>query len=707
MFSHRNNAHPTLNHHHAGLSALTLGAIGVVYGDIGTSVLYAMKEVFNTGHVPFTVENIYGVVSLFVWTLIMVVSLKYVTLVLRADNHGEGGLIAMLALASNAVKNRPKLHGFIMLLGVFGTCLFYGDGVITPSISVLSAVEGLAIVSPTLHEVIIPVTLGILFALFFVQKFGTKGIGKLFGPLMLLWFLVIGGMGLYHMQAHWEVVWAVNPIYAINFVINQPVLSFIILGAVVLCVTGAEALYADMGHFGKTPIRLAWFTVVMPCLLLNYFGQAAFLLENPEAISNPFFLMANSSLRIFLVFLATIAAVIASQALISGAFSITKQAMQLGLLPRMRVVYTNMKEVGQIYIPFINWGLFIAICFAVVLFQSSDKLAAAYGIAVCTDMLITTILTYFVVRYAWNYPIILCFLATAIFFVIDLLFWSSNLLKLFKGGWFPLLLGAIMFVIMITWRDGRKLLAFARHNQAVELQGFLDDLFASFAQKRLNQAIENTQDKMRHLLSENGLKHQQVDLKTVNVDQLKYDAEDYAELLAQQADLEQKLLENANRTYQFENIKKIPGIAVFLVPEVNTTPIALQQNLKHNKCLHQYNIFVNIATFEVPWIGLSKRSEVDYLGHNCWKVTLNFGFKNDIDVPDALSQIEQFNFDFDENTVSYFLSRETINPRKALTGMALWREKLFVHLHQNAGTAAEYLKLPSSNVVEMGAKLDI
>jgi len=387
-------------HAKSSLTALTLGAIGVVYGDIGTSVLYALKEVFGSGHVEFTPDNVYGILSIFFWTLTTIVSVKYVMLVLRADNNGEGGLVAMLALASMAVKDKPRLRKNLLIVGIFGTCLFYGDGVITPAISVLSAVEGLEVVSPTFKRYVIPLTLVILFGLFAVQKHGTGGIGKFFGPITVVWFAVIASLGLYHIAAHPEILWAISPHYAVAFIFNEPSTTFLILGAVVLCVTGGEALYADMGHFGRKPIRVAWFAVVMPSLTLNYFGQGALLLNNPEAVANPFFMMAPDWLLLPLVCLATAATVIASQALITGAFSVTKQVVQLGFLPRLQTMHTSVKDTGQIYIPVVNWGLFALIVLAVMLFKSSSNLAAAYGIAVCTDMMITTILTFFVIRYS-------------------------------------------------------------------------------------------------------------------------------------------------------------------------------------------------------------------------------------------------------------------------------------------------------------------
>jgi KUP system potassium uptake protein len=470
---------PHLSASKSSLATLTLGAIGVVYGDIGTSVLYAIKEIFGSGHVPFTTDNIYGVLSIVFWTLTVIVSLKYVTLVLRADNHGEGGLVAMLALASQSVKDRPKLRRWLLIVGIFGTCLFYGDGVITPAISVLSAVEGLEVISPAFKKGVIPITLVILFCLFAVQKRGTAGIGKFFGPITVVWFITIAVLGVSHIVENPAILWAVSPHYALMFMWTQPGTTFIILGAVVLCVTGGEALYADMGHFGKKPIRVAWFAIVMPCLTLNYFGQGALLLQNPEAVKNPFFLMAPDWLLVPLVGLATMATVIASQALISGAFSVTKQVVQLGYLPRLQLLHTSVTDTGQIYIPFVNWGLFVTIVLAVVMFKSSSNLAAAYGIAVCTDMLITTVLTFFVIRYGWKYPLWLCLTATGFFFLVDLAFWASNLMKLFDGGWFPLLIGGIVFMLMLTWKEGRKLLSDKLREDSLDLPSFLEAIFVS------------------------------------------------------------------------------------------------------------------------------------------------------------------------------------------------------------------------------------
>ena len=463
----------------SSLGVLMLGAIGVVYGDIGTSVLYSVKEVFGSGHVPFTPDNVHGILSIFFWTLTVIVSLKYVTLVLRADNHGEGGLVAMLALASQTVKHQPRLRKWLLLVGIFGTCLFYGDGVITPAITVLGAVEGLEVISPTFKKYVVPLTLVILLLLFMVQKRGSASIGRFFGPIMVAWFAAISALGVLNIADNPGILRAISPHYALAFILEQPGITFIILGAVVLCVTGAEALYADMGHFGRRPIRVTWFTIVMPALTLNYFGQGALLLKHPEAVKNPFFMMAPDWALVPMVLLATMAAVIASQALISGAFSVTKQVIQLGYLPRLRVLHTSALETGQIYLPFINWSLFAMIVLAVGMFKSSSALASAYGIAVTTDMLITTVLTFFVIRNAWRLPLALSLGATAFFFAVDFAFWASNLLKLFDGGWFPLVIASAIFILMKTWKDGRRLMRDVLTSDALALPDFLAAVFVS------------------------------------------------------------------------------------------------------------------------------------------------------------------------------------------------------------------------------------
>ncbi|MEJ6005016.1 potassium transporter Kup [Paucibacter sp. AS339] len=470
---------PNSAHSPSALAGLTLGALGVVYGDIGTSPLYALKEVFHGGHVAPTADNILGVLSLLFWTMTIIVSVKYVMLILRADNNGEGGLIAMLALATNAVNDQPKLRRVLLMVGLFGTAIFYGDAVITPAMTVLGAVEGIDVYAPQMHDAILPLTLVVLAGLFAVQRFGTGGIGKAFGPVMLVWFGSLVLLGLPHILENPHVLVAVNPAYAVAFCMAHKLVAFVALGAVVLVVTGGEALYADLGHFGKKPIRIAWYGVVMPALVINYFGQGAMLLNEPSAIKNPFFLLAPDWAEIPLFVLATLAAVVASQALITAAFSVTKQAVQLGILPRMRILHTSVRDIGQIYVPFVNWGLFVFIVLAVVLFGSSSKLAGAYGIAVTIDMTITTVMTFFVIRYGWKYPLPLCILATGFFFIIDVTFLSSNMLKLVAGGWFPLMIGIGMFTLMLTWKQGRRQLSDKLREDAIELASFLEAVFVN------------------------------------------------------------------------------------------------------------------------------------------------------------------------------------------------------------------------------------
>ena len=616
------------------LPTLMVGAIGVVFGDIGTSVLYTVKEVFGAGHVQFTSNNVYGVLSLIFWTLTIIVSIKYVVLVLRADNNGEGGLVAMLTLASTAVADRPVLRRGMLVVGIFGTCLFYGDGVITPAITTLGAMEGLEVVSPNFADYVIPLTLVVLFALFLVQKHGTAGIGRFFGPVMLLWFAVIAALGVLQIARNPRILWALSPHYALAFAAQHPGVTFITLGAVVLCVTGCEALYADMGHFGKRPIRLAWFTIAMPALVLNYFGQGALLLaEGSAAVKNPFFHMAPDWATLPLVGLATAAAVIASQALISGAYSVTKQVIQLGFLPHLTIQHTSVRDTGQIYMPLVNWGLFVTIVLAIGMFRSSNNLAAAYGIAVTTDMLITTVLTFFVVRYAWKFSLALTLAATGVFLTVDLLFWSSNLLKLVHGGWFPLAIAGAIFLLMVTWRDGRALLHSALQNTALNLTDFLEALFASPP-------------------------------------------------------------------------SRVAGTAVFLTPDPSVVPNALLHNLKHNKVLHEQNLFVTVRPHEIPWIGLDKRLEVQSLGHDCWQIVLHYGFKNDPDLPKALGLLAGRGVKLDPMSTSYFLSRHIVTPTPG-AGLMPWREKLFAYMHHIATDASEYLNLPSNAVVELGGKVEI
>jgi KUP system potassium uptake protein len=460
------------------LGTLSLAALGVVYGDIGTSPLYALKEVFAQGHgIALTRDNLFGVISLILWGLTTIVSLKYVTLILRADNRGEGGIVALMALALSAVKG-TRWYGPLALAGLAGAALFYGDSIITPAISVLSAIEGLEVATPAFTPYVVPLTVAVLVALYAFQYRGTAGIGSLFGPIVVVWFSVLAAMGIVNIVANPDILGAVNPLHAVRFMARNGAIAFAALGAVFLAFTGAEALYADMGHFGKKPVRMAWFLVAFPALALSYLGQGALLLTTPAAVANPFYQQLGPWSIYPLVCLAAVATVIASQATISATFSITQSAIAMGYLPRMRVVQTSEREIGQIYMPLVNWVQLAVVAAAVIGFGASTKLAAAYGIAVAGTMLITTMLTFFVVRYKWRYPLVLCWLATGFFLAIDAAFFGANMLKIGSGGWFPLAMGALMMLIFSTWRSGRALVFRNLQASAIPLPEFMQSLFS-------------------------------------------------------------------------------------------------------------------------------------------------------------------------------------------------------------------------------------
>ncbi len=461
------------------MPALMVAAIGVVFGDIGTSPLYALKECFDPQHgIPFNQQAVFGIISLLFWALVIVVSLKYVLFVMRADNRGEGGVLALMALSLRSVRAGSKWASVLMMLGMFGACMFYGDAVITPAISVMSAVEGLEIAAPSLTRFVLPITIVILIILFSMQKSGTAKVGRLFGPVMVTWFVILGVLGLYNIVAAPEIIKAINPYYGIHFIHTHALQAYIVLGSVFLVLTGAEALYADMGHFGIRPIRFAWSFLVFPALALNYFGQGALLLTNPKAIENPFFLLAPDWALLPLVIVATAATVIASQAVISGAFSLTSQAIQLGYVPRMKILHTSDREIGQIYMPVINWALLLVIIWIVLAFKSSSNLAAAYGIAVTTTMVITTVLACVVMVKVWNWNKFLVALVIAGFLVVDFAFFGANLIKVEEGGWLPLALGAFLFFMLMTWHKGRQLLRERTAADGIPLSPFLQGLLA-------------------------------------------------------------------------------------------------------------------------------------------------------------------------------------------------------------------------------------
>ncbi|KQN26486.1 potassium transport protein Kup [Sphingomonas sp. Leaf33] len=512
-------------HPHAkqGLAKLALGAVGVVYGDIGTSPLYAMKEVF-VGHHPLTVDqlHIFGVVSLMFWSLMLIVTLKYVLLILRADNNGEGGSLALLALIQRQSGHGKRWGPSLVILGVLATALFFGDCMITPAISVLSAVEGLSTVQAGFDSWVLPISIGIIVALFYLQSIGTARVGKVFGPIMLVYFITLATLGLINIFNRPDVLMALNPIWAVRFAMQDGTLAFLALGSVVLCVTGAEALYADMGHFGRRPIQVAWAMPVLPALMLNYLGQGALLLDNPGAAENPFFFMASEEFRLPLVILATMATVIASQAVITGAYSVVQQAVQLGLMPRIRIDHTSASEAGQIYIPVINWALLAMVLLLILGFKESSNLAAAYGIAVTGTMFITTCMMGVLFRRVWNWPVALVAVFIGVFVLIDGLYFASNLTKVPDGGWFPLLVGIIIFVLLTTWARGRSLMIERLAEAAMPVKIFIQSAASSATRVPgtavfMTSAANGVPHALLHNLKHNKVIHERVILLTVKI----------------------------------------------------------------------------------------------------------------------------------------------------------------------------------------------
>ncbi len=494
------------------MAPLVIGAIGVVYGDIGTSPLYTLRQCFSGAHrLALTPENVMGILSIIFWALIIVVTLKYIFLIMRADNRGEGGILALTALVARGLPHQERRRWWLVGFGIFGAAMFYGDGMITPAISVLGAVEGLEIITPLLHPYIVPTTLVIIVLLFAIQKRGTASVGTLFGPVMCVWFVVLAVLGVIEIAQNPAVLAAVNPAYAVRFVAANPLVAFLALGAVVLAVTGTEALYADMGHFGATPIRRAWLFFVGPALVMNYFGQGALLLAHPEAIKNPFYLLAPQWALIPLVILATIAAIIASQAVISGAFSLTRAAVQMGYCPRLKITHTSAREIGQIYVPFINWTLLVAVMLLVLGFRNSDNLGGAYGIAVTLAMLIDSVLIFFVMRRLWHWPLAVALAIVVPLMLIDFAFLASNALKIPDGGWFPLAIGAVVFTLLTTWKRGRAVLLNRLNEDTMPLDVFIESIAGSPAHRVPGTAVflTSTSNRVPHALLHN-LKHNKV-----------------------------------------------------------------------------------------------------------------------------------------------------------------------------------------------------
>lgn len=591
-----------------------------------------MKEVFAGNHpISLNPDNILGILSLILWSLIVVVSIKYVVFIMRADNRGEGGIMALIALALHGAKGNKKQQRAIMLAGLLGAGMFYGDGMVTPAISVLSALEGLTVATPAFQPFVIPLTLVVLFVLFFFQRRGTASVGALFGPVMMIWFSTLALMGLYNIAASPEVFRAVNPIYGINFLIHNRSVAIVALGAVVLSVTGAEALYADMGHFGSRPIRQAWFGFVLPSLVINYFGQGALLLADPSVVDNPFYHLAPDWLLFPLVGLATMATVIASQAVISGAFSVSRQAMQLGFLPRFEVQYTSEKQQGQVYLPGVNWGLFVAVVILVLGFKSTNNLAGAYGIAVTGDMVITSILATIVAAKSWGWGWPRAMALFAVFLAVELTFLFANVLKIPDGGWFPLAAGSLVFLLMSTWKRGGQMLTERTSGEAIELESFLDALLVSMP-------------------------------------------------------------------------SRVPGTSVFMTSNNERVPNAMLHNLMHNKVLHERVLVVSVQVFDVPYVPEIDRVEIHKLKGDFYRVNVQYGFKDEPDIPGALALCEAQGMAIDMMETSFFLGRATLVPRHG-SEMVFWREKLFVFMFRNASSATSFYKIPTNRVVELGTQV--
>ena len=630
------------SHGHAQgpLYKLVIGAIGIVYGDIGTSPIYAFRETF-AGHHVLKVDqlHIFGVLSLIFWSMMIIVTLKYVTIIMRADNKGEGGSLALLALINRTLSGKKKWTKGVVMLGVFATALFYGDSMITPAVTVLGAVEGLTTVNPIFGNLVIPIAVVIIVGLFLIQSRGTARVGLMFGPVMLIYFAALAVLGIIHIMDKPDVILAMlNPLNAVYFFTSDFVRAFVALGSVVLAVTGAEALYADMGHFGRKPIRVSWIYFVLPALLLNYLGQGAMILSSDSAtalakVKDPFFYMASDAFRLPLVLLATAAAIIASQAVISGAFSVTQQAIQLGFVPRLRIEHTSETTAGQIYIPLVNWALMVMVLLLVVSFRSSSALTGAYGIAVVGAMLIDSVLIAVVLRQMWNWNRFVVAGLLALFFTVDFTYLAANLLKIPAGGWFPLLVGGIAFMFLTTWAKGRQLMIDRMNEASLPMEIFIKSAAPSAA--------------------------------------------------------------------------RVPGTAVFMTSSASGVPHALLHNLKHNKVLHERVFLLTVKIEDVPYVPEEKRLDVHDYGAGFYRVVLRYGFMDELDVPNALSDLKACGPQCRMMDTSFFLARQTLIASSKRPGMMIWRERLFAWMLRNSVSAMEFFKLPTNRVVELGSQVEI
>lgn len=614
---------------------LIFAALGVVFGDIGTSPLYAMREAFNHGGLPPSPANILGILSLVIWTMTLIVSIKYLLLVLRADNKGEGGVLALTALLSTLVPKHKDKHALkpLLLVGIFGAALLFGDGMLTPAVTILGAVEGLKVATPMFEPFVVPISITILVILFWAQHFGTARIGAIFGPVIFVWFGAIALIGTIAIFEAPIVLEAFNPVYAFEFFLAHGLKSVLILGAVFLTVTGAEALYADIGHFGVRSIRQAWYFIAFPCLLLNYLGQGALLLTTPEAVTNPFFYLVPSWLLYPMVLLSTLAAIIASQALITGVFSVTQQAVHLGYLPRLPVIHTSDKTIGQIYVPSVNWILLAMTVWLVITFQSSSALAAAYGIAVSLNMVITTGLLLLVAKSIWSWSKIQIVIFGSIMLFVDLVFLFSNSVKIHQGGWFPLAMGGLLFTIMVTWKKGRLILFDQLKSLSISFEAF-------------SESIRTTPP------------------------------------------------------------ARVNGTAIFMSMEPTNVPVALLHNVKHNKVLHERNVFLTVSTEKVPYVRSSARLEVTDLGQGFYRVLAHYGFMERPDILGVFAAAKSLNLNLSLDDCSFVLGKETIIAIQN-KGMAIWREKLFSFLSKNSAPATIFFNIPRANVIELGLQVEL
>ncbi len=651
VFRSMNSAHSVA--HPKGISpALVLAALGVVFGDIGTSPIYTLKECFSPEsphHITPSVEHITGVVSLVVWALVTLICFKYLAFVMRADNRGEGGVLSLMALALNGLKNEIRRRAAVLFMGLAGAALLFGDGMITPAISVLSAVEGLreggllgaappdpaqaAEWAASTQNVILGITALVLVLLFSFQYLGTERVGRLFGPIMLVWFSTLGVLGAIHIASEPRILHALSPLRGLEFLAKGNGHSFVLLGAVFLAVTGGEALYADMGHFGCAPIRVGWFALAFPALALNYLGQGALLIQDPSAAAAPFFRMVSGWSALPLVILSTAATVIASQALITGTYSLTLSAVQLGYFPRLSILHTSEHTRGQIYIPLINWGLMLACLALVFAFRTSTALAAAYGVAVTLTMFITTWLFYFVARNLWKWEVWrvlpLCF----VFGLVELAFLCGNLVKFLDGGWFPLAVGLLLFVLMTTWKDGRAL-----------VRRKLDE--ASISQELFIESIQRRPP------------------------------------------------------------LRVPGTAIFMSSSKGRSPNALLHNLKHNKVLHERVVFLTLLVEDAPWVRPQRQVEVETLSEGVWRITGHYGFMQRPNITRLLRLCAPLGLDVHAEESTFFLGREVIVASGRL-GMARWREKIFAVASKLAEQPASYFQIPVGRVIELGQQVEI